>query len=134
MALTAEDRVAVTDLVSLHGHLVDAGELDRLDELFTDDVTYDVTDLGGGPLRGLAAIREAALSMGELNPVAHHVTNIVLTELSADRVLARSKGLGVRSDGTVGSVTYEDTVTRTAAGWRITHRVVRARRTPLSAG
>ncbi|MFD5316899.1 nuclear transport factor 2 family protein [Streptomyces sp. NPDC127098] len=134
MALTAEDRVAVTDLVSLHGHLVDAGELDRLDELFTDDVTYDVTDLGGGPLQGLAAIREAALSMGELNPVGHHVTNIVLTELSADRVLARSKGLGVRSDGTVGSVTYEDTVTRTAAGWRITHRVVRARRTPLSAG
>lgn len=134
MALTAEDRAAVTDLVSLHGHLVDAGELDRLDELFTEDVTYDVTDLGGGPLQGLAAIREAALAMGELNPVAHHVTNVVLTELSADRVLARSKGLGVRLDGTVGSVTYEDTVTRTAAGWRITHRVVRARRTPLSAG
>ncbi|TDC20253.1 nuclear transport factor 2 family protein [Streptomyces sp. 8K308] len=134
MALTAEDRAAVTDLVLLHGHLVDAGELDRLDELFTEDVTYDVTDLGGGPLQGLAAIREAALAMGELNPVAHHVTNVVLTELSADRVLARSKGLGVRLDGTVGSVTYEDTVTRTAAGWRITHRVVRARRTPLSAG
>jgi SnoaL-like domain len=48
MALTAEDRAAIAALISMHGHLVDAGELDRLDELFT----ADVTDLGAGPLEG----------------------------------------------------------------------------------
>jgi SnoaL-like domain len=52
MALTAEDRAAIAALISMHGHLVDAGELDRLDELFTADVTYDVTDSGAGPLEG----------------------------------------------------------------------------------
>ena len=91
MALTAEDRAEITELISMHGHLVDAGELDRLHELFTADVTYDVTDLGAASLEGLAAIREAALALGELNPVGHHVTNIVLTQLADDRVRALSK-------------------------------------------
>jgi SnoaL-like domain len=130
MALTAEDRAAIAALISMHGHLVDAGELDRLDELFTADVTYDVTDLGAGPLEGLAAIREAALALGELNPVGHHVTNIVLTELADDRVRALAKGIGINADGT-SSVTYQDTISRGDQGWRISHRKVLARRAPL---
>lgn len=92
---------------------------------------YDVSALGGGRLVGLATIREAALTLGDANPVAHHVTNIVLRETADGRVHAVSKGLGVMADGSTGSVTYEDTVERTPAGWRITHRVVRPRRTPL---
>lgn len=131
MALTAEDRTAITELISMQGHLVDAGELDRLHELFTADVTYDVTDLGAGSLEGLAAIREAALTLGELNPVGHHVTNIVLTELADDRVRALPKGIGINADGTSGSVTYEDTISRGDQGWRISHRKVLARRAPL---
>jgi hypothetical protein len=31
------DRVAIEELISLHGHLFDEGELGRLDELFTED-------------------------------------------------------------------------------------------------
>ncbi|MGV4980847.1 nuclear transport factor 2 family protein [Streptomyces sp. NRAIS4] len=38
MALPPEDRLAITELISMHGHLVDDGQLDRLDELFTPDV------------------------------------------------------------------------------------------------
>ncbi|MEE4494819.1 nuclear transport factor 2 family protein [Streptomyces sp. BE230] len=38
MALEAVDRLAVMELIALHGHLVDDGELDRLDELFTEDI------------------------------------------------------------------------------------------------
>ena len=131
VALTAEDRFAIADLITLHGHLTDRGDLDGLDALFADDVTYDVRDLGGGVLTGLAAVREAALALGEANPVAHHVTNIVLSEARDGTVRAVSKGLGVRANGSCGSVTYEDTVQRGTAGWRITHRIVRARRTPL---
>lgn len=37
MPLTSEDRLSIADLVALHGHLFDEGELDRLDELFTAD-------------------------------------------------------------------------------------------------
>ncbi|MGI5201471.1 nuclear transport factor 2 family protein [Spirillospora sp. CA-108201] len=131
MAFTADDRTEITDLISMHGHLCDSGDLDRLEELFTPDVVYDVSDLGQEPLIGVAACAEAARALGELNPVGHHVTNVVLAEAAGGRVHARSKGLGVNADGTVGSATYEDTVVRTPRGWRISHRTIRAHRTPL---
>ncbi|NKZ04560.1 nuclear transport factor 2 family protein [Actinomadura latina] len=131
MAFTADDRTAITELISMHGHLCDSGELDRLGELFTPDVVYDVSDFGQEPLLGVAACAAAGRALGELNPVGHHVTNVVLAEVADDRVHARSKGLGVNADGTTGSVTYEDTVVRTPRGWRISHRKVRAHRRPL---
>jgi 3-phenylpropionate/cinnamic acid dioxygenase small subunit len=131
MTLDADDRAAITELLSLHGHLFDAGELDRLDELFTDDVVYDVTDFGQEPLAGINAVREAALVLGPGNPVAHHITNVVLTEITDGRVQALSKGLGIYADGTCGSVTYDDTVVRGEHGWRISRRRITARRVPL---
>lgn len=131
MALTADDRSAINDLISLHGHLMDDGALDRLDELFCADVTYDLTDFGAGPLRGIPAIRDAAIAMGDANPVGHHVTNVIISEAGGDDVLARSKGIGIRADGTTGSVVYEDRIRREAEGWRISYRKVIARRAPL---
>ncbi|GII80793.1 hypothetical protein Sru01_57750 [Sphaerisporangium rufum] len=132
MPLSTEDRVAITDLIDRHGHLADHGDLDGMAELFLPDAGYDVTDLGGGVITGTAALREAALALGDRNPVAHHVTNIVITETAEGRVRALSKGFGVSTDGTVASVTYEDTIVRGEQGWRIGHRVVRARRKPLT--
>jgi 3-phenylpropionate/cinnamic acid dioxygenase small subunit len=132
MTLSLQDRLAVTELIALHGHLVDAGELDRWSEVFTPDVLYDVSDFGQGRLTGLDALREVALALGSGNPVAHHVTNVVVEQVAEDRVRALSKGLGVRADGSCGSATYEDTVVRTADGWRICHRRVLARRVPLN--
>ena len=93
MTLSADDRFAITDLINMHGHLVDRGDFDGLGALFTEDVSYDVSALGGGVVAGLAAIREAALALGDANPVAHHVTNIVL-EQRGGAVQALSKGLG----------------------------------------
>lgn len=132
MTPTAEDRTAITDLINRHGHLTDSGEFDRMHELFTTDAVYDVTDLGGGVLTGLAMLKGAALALGEGNPVAHHVTNIVLTGAAEGLVHALSKGIGINTDGTIGSVTYEDTIIHGDSGWRISHRTVRARRIPLT--
>ena len=131
MTVRPDDRAAITELLARHGHLFDDGELDRLDLLFTASVSYDVTALGGGVLRGIEAIRDAALALGERNPVGHHVTNVVLADQPDGSVRARSKGIGVYADGTAGSVTYEDTVVHTAEGWRIDARTVAPRRTPL---
>ncbi|GAA3534521.1 hypothetical protein GCM10022222_17580 [Amycolatopsis ultiminotia] len=131
MALTTEDRFAIEDLINLHGHIVDRGDLDGLSALFAEDVVYDVGPMGGTALVGLAAVRAAALALGEGNPTAHHVTNIVLTEAPNGAVHALSKGFGIQMDGSVRSVTYEDTVQRGAEGWQITHRVIRPRRVPL---
>ncbi|EST36213.1 nuclear transport factor 2 family protein [Streptomyces roseochromogenus] len=132
MALTLEDRFAITELISMHGHLVDDGQLDRLDELFTPDVVYDLTEFGQDPLVGVAAIREAALTLGAGNPVAHHVTNVVVLESADGRARARSKGLGVMADGSCGSATYDDTLVRTPDGWRISHRKLSVRRVALN--
>lgn len=131
MTLTVEDRLAITEVIALHGHLVDDGELDREHEVFTPDVVYDLSDFGQGRIIGLDALQEAALALGAANPVAHHVTNVVIEEAYDDEVRVRSKGLGIMADGSCGSVTYLDTLVRVDKGWRIRHRRVTARRVPL---
>ncbi|MFB6816523.1 nuclear transport factor 2 family protein [Streptomyces sp. NPDC056347] len=124
MTLGAEERLAINELLALHGHLVDNGETDRLDELVTEDVVYDASALGHGELRGLAAFRDMARSRaGAKNgPVGHHVTNIVLTEAGDGRVHARSKGIGIAADGGCGTVTFEDEIVRGERGWRVSRR------------
>jgi hypothetical protein len=131
MSLTTDDRVAITDLINLHGLFADSGQLDRLRELFTADIAYDVSNVGGGVLHGVTAVIEAGYALGEGNPLAHHVTNTVLTELDDGRVHAWSKAIAIHTDRSCGSATYEDTVVHTPDGWRISHRTVRARRVPL---
>jgi hypothetical protein len=130
MSLSAEDHIAITTLIGRHGHLVDAGELRRLDELFTPDAVFDLSDFGAGTVEGLDALYRMADDMGDDHPVGHHVTNIVLTD-AGDHVSARSKGIAVNADGSCGSVTYEDTVTARPEGWRITRRRILAHRRPL---
>jgi 3-phenylpropionate/cinnamic acid dioxygenase small subunit len=122
--MNLEDRAAISDLIALHGHYVDAGQHDRLSELLAEDVTYDTTALGGNVIVGLARLRDAAIAMGDRNPVGHHVTNIVVTEVDGDRASAISKGIGIMADGSCGSVTYHDTLIRNGHAWRITHRRV----------
>ena len=125
------DRLALHELVARHGHLVDAGEIAALPEVFLPDVAYDVTDLGGTVMAGLAEVEAASRRLGDGNAVGHHVTNVVVTSLDGDAARVLSKGLGIARDGSAGSVVYEDEAVRTARGWRIARRTVRARRSPL---
>ncbi|GLZ00137.1 nuclear transport factor 2 family protein [Actinoplanes sp. NBRC 103695] len=130
--LTAEDRYAISETLSLLGHLVDAGELDRLGEVFTADAVYDLTDAGVGAIEGLDAIRQGALRLGARNPVAHHVTNVVVTGEDDDGVSVRSKGLILMADGTIQSLTLYDTVRRHDGGWQISRHTVKGQRTPMN--
>ena len=131
--LSTEDRWAIGEVISLHGHLFDEGHLDRLDELFTADVVYDLADFGMKRLNGIDAVRRATLELGSANPLAHHVTNIVITSADGDSVRTRCKALAVMADGTCSSATYIDTLRREDGQWRLSHRTVLARRTPLNA-
>ncbi|MGV9678645.1 nuclear transport factor 2 family protein [Nocardia sp. NPDC003482] len=131
MAISTADRLAIHELLALHGHLSDAGDFDRMGEVFVADVEYNLTELGGEVVHGRDALRDMAIELGDGNPLAHHVTNIVVSPLDADAALVHSKGLGIGAGGTVASVTYEDIVRRTPDGWRITHRRIVPRRTPL---
>ena len=131
MELPEEDRADINDLINLHGHLTDAGKLDEASELFTPDVTYDLSDFGLGPLHGATSVREAALALGDANPVGHHVTNIVITPVDDRSARVQSKGIGIHAGGTADSVGYDDIVTRQPGGWRISYRKVTARRAAL---
>ncbi|MGO4533428.1 nuclear transport factor 2 family protein [Leifsonia sp. 2MCAF36] len=126
-----DDRLLIHEVLNLHGHLVDEGEFDRFREVFTVDVVYDVSALGGGELRGIAAIADAGRSLGSRNPLAHHVTNVVVRSIAGDSASAISKGLGVAADGRSGSMVYHDQLIRTSEGWRISHRRVLPRKEPL---
>jgi 3-phenylpropionate/cinnamic acid dioxygenase small subunit len=128
MLTNAGDVLAIHQLLALHGHLIDAREFDRLDELFTADAVYDVSALGQGEIRGIDRFREvsAAFVEDERNPVGHHVTNVIVEEPTGDATTVRSKAIGVLRDGRSGSVTYVDRVVRTPDGWRIAARRVLA--------
>jgi hypothetical protein len=129
--LHADDRWAIGEILARHGHIFDGGQLDRLEEIFTPGVFYDLSDVGVGTFEGIEAIRSGALRLGAGNPLAHHVTNIVITSEEDDLVTARSKGLMLMTNGTFASVTHVDTLRRQDGGWRISRRVVLAQRTPL---
>lgn len=128
--ITVEDRVAIHEVIALHGHVADDRDWDRLGEVFTDDVDFDVRDYGYGTLHGLQAMQDLVRGNRDdaAQPLGHHVTNTVIVGQDGSRVRARSKVLTVASDGTSGSAVYEDVLRREAQGWRISYRKVVARR------
>ena len=129
--LDVADRLAIHELIGLYGIVIDERDWARVGELFTDDVVYDMSELGLGTLHGIPAVLHLWRSREDLHPLAHHATNIVVTVgADADTALVISKGLGVGRKGRVGSVTYRDTVQRTPAGWRIASRHARLRQPP----
>lgn len=130
--MNVEDRLAIHELLARHGHLVDAGDFDRLGEVLTSDVVYDSSAFGAGELHGFDEITATSYALGDRNPVGHHVTNIMVYEDPDGTVRAKSKGFGVNADGTTGSVVYDDVLRRTPDGWRIARRTISPRRTPLT--
>jgi 3-phenylpropionate/cinnamic acid dioxygenase small subunit len=124
MPLSIEDRLSIHELISLHGHLTDDRQHERLHLLFTDDAAYDVSAYGLGVVRGLDALTELFAQRPGDQPVGHHVTNVMVGEGDGEIASVRSKGLAVMADGTAGTVTYDDVVVRTGAGWRIARRTI----------
>jgi hypothetical protein len=124
MSLTAQDRLAVHELVSLHGHLADDRQTHELDRLLTEDAVYDLADYGMGQVIGLPALRRLFEQAPGEQPLGHHVTNIVITENADASAQERTKGLAVMATGAAGTVVYHDHAVRTPAGWRIAHRKV----------
>jgi hypothetical protein len=100
----------------------------RVDELFTADCTYDMTQFGLEVVHGATAVRGLWAAPDAMHPLAHHATNIIVSEDPDGTVRVLSKGLGVGPNGRVGSVVYRDIVTRAGGGWRFASRVGELRR------
>jgi len=120
---TNEDTVEIARVLALWGHLMDDHELDRLGEVLTEDAVWDASAFGLEPAVGLEAV--TAVLGAEGHARAHHTTNIVVSEGPGDEARVLSKGLGVVDGGTVISAVYTDELRHTAAGWRISQRVIR---------
>jgi hypothetical protein len=125
--LSVSDRLAIHELISLYGHLVDQRQFSRLGSIFTDDAVFDLGNYDGSCYRGLPAIQAMMLASSE-HPLAHHATNIVVLS-HPDGIEVVSKGIGVGGGGRVGSVTYTDRLVLTPGGWRIRERRCELRRT-----
>jgi hypothetical protein len=112
MTLSVEDRLSIHELISLHGHLTDDREHEKLHLLFTDDASYDISAYGLGVVRGLDALTELFRQRPGTQPVGHHVTNVIVgpggagtaadagVDPDVDTAAVRSKGLAVMADGT----------------------------------
>ena len=120
--LTADDQLAIHQLISLYGHIIDERQFSRSHELFTHDVCYDVTDFKAGVHVGVDAIVDLWKASNR-HPLAHHATNIVVTQDADGTTRVVSKGIGVLPDGKVGSTIYKDIVVKTNQGWRIKDRI-----------
>jgi hypothetical protein len=128
VTIEVADRLAIHELLGLYGHLIDQRRWDELDKVFTADLVYDATDFGQRVTRSLAELQAVWTGDPSIHPLAHHATNIVVTEDADGTVRVLSKGIGVGNRGRVGSVTYHDVVVRTPDGWRLAERRAELRR------
>ena len=121
------DKQAIRDLQSEYSFAIDAGEYDRLDDVFTPDA---VADYGrAGFVEGVAAIKDTC--RGALDPLdaAQHLNSNHIAHIDGDTATA-SCYLHVhqhRTDTPGGDHLemggrYDDELVRTDDGWRIARR------------
>jgi hypothetical protein len=122
------DILAIHELLALYGHIIDEREWSRVGELFTASSVYDMSEFGLGVVHGAQAIGELWSRPDAMHPLAHHASNILVSEDADGTVRVLSKGLGIGRNGRVGSVVYRDVLERTQAGWRFAARTAYRRR------
>lgn len=110
----AQDAAAIIDVLALYAQVVDNRAFDHLGDVFTADAT-----VGDADLTGFSARVEG---IEPYHP--HYTTDTVLHARDDSTVRAWSKYVIVRTDGSIASGDYRDTVVRTEDGWRIAHREV----------
>jgi hypothetical protein len=125
------DRLELHELPGRYGDAIDYRAWERLDDIFTADAVFDMSDLGGPSCEGLAAIK-VFMDRDAQHPRTHMMTNIYVDETPTG-VQLRFRIVALLGGGKVGTASYYDDVVKTPAGWRVAHRVVTRRRRP-SAG
>ena len=120
------DRVELHELPGRYGDAIDDRDWERLDQIFTPDGVFDLTDLGVPLLEGLPAIKRF-MDEDAQHPKTHMMTNIYVDE-TADGIKLFFRIVAMQSKGLMGTASYYDDVVKTDDGWRVKHRVVTLRR------
>ncbi len=124
------DRLELHELPGRYGDAIDDRNWPALANIFTEDATFDLTDLGIPMLEGLARIQQF-MDVEAQHPRTHMMTNIYVDE-TTDGVKMYFRIVALRGKGLVDSASYYDEVVKTASGWRVKHRVVTRRRRALN--
>ncbi len=125
-APSIEDRFAIIDLTVAYCWALDTRDWVALDDVFVPDAT---AALGRPQVHGAAAIK--AMVSAVLTPLddSQHIVANHQVAVDGDNATCRcyfhaqhiKRGL-LDGDNFIVSGRYEDTLRRTPAGWRITHR------------
>lgn len=119
-SLTTADRLELLERLSLYGLLIDDRDWPGLAQIFTDDATFDVSDIDLPPANSLAGI--VTMMESVQHPRAHLITNAVIETYETGAARTRCRLLAVGEDLTVHVGQYRDTFIRTSHGWRIRER------------
>ena len=113
---TPEDHVAITHLLARSCLTLDLDDVEGWLAGFTPDATYEVFGRTFSGHDGLRAMVEGA-------PGGLHLGGLPVVEVDgADRARTRRNLLfAERGTGAVRHAVYDDTLVRTADGWRIAH-------------
>lgn len=126
------DRLELHELPGRYGDAIDDRDWPRLARIFTEDATFDLTDLGGPHLEGLPEIQRYMDTEAQ-HPRTHLMTNIYVDEHDDGRVTMCFRIVALMPERRVGTASYFDEVVKTPQGWRVSTRVLKRRRGP-SAG
>ena len=129
--MDTSDVVLINQLLAHYGHIVDAEEWARFDELFVDDAELDYRGVNVPEvLRGLEAIK--SFFRGANHPSAHYCTNVYvyrddngLTRVKSKFVAPYTRPRHQPHRWYGGD--YDDVVVRSGRGWRFRSRTCTAR-------
>ena len=123
------DRLAIQDLIARYAVVVDSRDYDALDDLFTPDARIDFTAFGG-PSGTPAYIKKFLADNLAIFSRTQHMMGLPSISIDGDRATARTSCNNpmvlTEPDGSTKvwliGLWYDDTLARTADGWRFTGR------------
>ncbi len=132
MSFSGFDRLEIIDLVGRWSHAADGGERTALDRVMTKDAVLEIAERDRAPQRfeGPDAIwKHLGSGNARDREIRRHVRNTVIVDEGDERATAKSYYLVSAGDrppklALLATGLYTDTVVRTKAGWRISHRKI----------
>jgi hypothetical protein len=123
------DRLAIQDLIGRYAVVLDRGDFDALDDLFTADAQIDFSTFNG-PVGDLREIKAFLANSLPFFARTQHMMGLPLIDLDGDTAHARTSCnnpmISTKPDGTTSvwliGLWYDDDLIRTAGGWRFTAR------------
>jgi hypothetical protein len=114
------DLIQIHQLLGRYAHVVDRRRWDVLDQLFTADAVFDITDFGFERYVGFESVK--AFFESAPHPQAHHTTNIYAWR-DGVQVRSLSKWAVPGENGVLVGGDYEDTLVKIDGKWKLAERV-----------